>query len=214
MLMKDFVWSSFGILVALVCLCGAAPEPAVVPGPDVWTVDVRFEHPEQIMFRAGLFGQPERFWYIILTLTNKTARDVDFYPKCELMTDTFEIIPSGRHVPPAVFERIKRRYKSKYPLLELLENAGNRILQGADNAKDVAIIWHDFDAEAKSVKFFIAGLSNETVVFDHPVARDEKGKPVKVFLRKTLELSYNLGGDPAFRSDAKLLFAGKRWVMR
>lgn len=212
--MKGFIWSGFGILVALVCLCGAAPEPAIVPGPDVWTVDVRFEHPEQITFRAGLYDQPGRFWYIILTLTNKTARDVDFYPKCELMTDTFEIIPSGDRVPAAVFERIKRRHQAKYPLLELLENAGNRILQGADNAKDVAIIWRDFDAKAKNIKLFMAGLSNETVVFDHPVAKDKEEKPRKVFLRKTLELSYKLGGDPAFRSDVKLLFGGKRWRMR
>jgi len=212
--MRSFIWSGFGVLVALVCLCGAAPEPAVVPGPDVWTVDVRFEHPEQIMFRAGFYGQPERFWYIILTLTNKAAHDVDFYPKCDLMTDTFEIIPSGQRVPAVVFERIKERHRAKYPLLELLENTGNRILQGTDNAKDVAIIWRDFDANAKSITFFMSGLSNETVVFDHPVARDEEGKPTKVFLRKTLELSYKLGGDPAFRSDVRLLFAGKRWIMR
>jgi hypothetical protein len=212
--MRDFVWGSFGVLVVLVCLCSAAPEPAVIPGPDVWTLDVSFEHPQQIMFRAGPYDQPQRFWYIILTLTNKTDHDVDFYPKCELMTDTFEIIPSGEHVSAAVFEKIKRRYQTKYPLLERLEDAGNKILQGADNAKDVVVIWHDFDAEAKSVKLFISGLSNETVVFDHPVAKDEGGRPIKVFLRKTLELSYKLGGDPAFRSDVKLLFAGKHWRMR
>lgn len=212
--MKGFIWGSFGVFVALVCLCGAAPEPAVVPGPEVWTVDVRFEHPKQIMFRTGLYDQPERFWYIILTLTNKMGYDVDFYPRCDLMTDTFEIISSGDRVPAAVFERIKRRHQTKYPLLELLENAGNKILQGADNAKDVVIIWRDFDAEAKNIKLFMSGLSNETVVFDHPVAKNEEGKPIKVFLRKTLELSYKLGGDPAFRSDVKLLPAGKRWIMR
>jgi len=212
--MKGFIWSSVTILVALVCLCGAAPEPAVVPGPDVWTLDIRFEHPEQITYRAGPYEQPERFWYIILTLTNNTAHDVDFYPRCELMTDTFEVIPSGQRVPPAVFEQIKRRYHTKYPLLELLEDAGSRILQGADNAKDVAIIWRDFDDKAKSITLFIGGLSNETVVFGHPVAMDAEGKSVKVFLRKTLELRYELGGDPAFKSDAKLLFEENRWIMR
>jgi hypothetical protein len=212
--MKGFIWGGVTILAALVFLCGAAPEPAVVPGPDVWTVDVRFEHPEQIAFRAGNYEQPQRFWYIILTLTNNTARDVDFYPKCELMTDTFEIIPSGQRVPPAVFEQIKKRHQAKYPLLELLEDAGSRILQGADNTKDVAVIWRDFDANAKNITLFLSGLSNETVVLDHPVVRDEGGKPVKVFLRKTLELNYKLGGDPAFRSDVKLLFGENRWIMR
>ena len=58
------------------------------------------------------------------------------------------------------------------------------------------------------------GLSNETAVIDHPVAKDQAGRPKKVYLRKTLELSYNLTGDPAFRSDARLIFNGKRWVMR
>jgi hypothetical protein len=212
--MRGFIWGRLWIFAVLVCLCSAAPQPAVVPGPDVWTLDVQFEQPEQITFRAGNYEQPERFWYIILTLTNNTARDVDFYPKCELMTDTFEIIPAGYRVPPAVFEQIKNRHHAKYPLLESLESAGNKILQGADNAKDVAVIWHDFDAKAKNITLFISGLSNETAVFDHPVARDDAGKPVKVFLRKTLELSYKLGGDPAFRPDVKLLFAGNSWIMR
>jgi hypothetical protein len=212
--MKGFIGGSLWILVALVCLCGAAPEPSVVPGPDVWTFDIRFEHPEQITFRAGNYEQPERFWYIILTLTNNTARDVDFYPKCELMTDTFEIIPAGHRVPLAVFEQIKNRHKAKYPLLELLEDAGSKILQGVDNAKDVVVIWRDFDDKAKNITLFLGGLSNETAVFDHPVAKDENGKPIKVFLRKTLELSYKLGGDPAFRYDAKLLFGENRWIMR
>jgi hypothetical protein len=212
--MRGFIWGKLWISAVLVCLCSAAPEPAVVPGPDIWTLNVRFEQPEQIMFRAGNYEQPERFWYVILTLTNNTAHDVDFYPKCELMTDTFEIIPAGYHVPPAVFEQIKNRHRAKYPLLEPLEDAGCKMLQGADNAKDVVAIWHDFDAKAKNIMLFIGGLSNETAVFDHPVAKDNTGKTLKVFLRKTLELNYSLGGDPAFRSDVKLLFTGNSWIMR
>jgi len=192
----------------------AAPEPAIVQGPDNWTVDVTFEHPQQIMLQLSSDKEPRRFWYTIITLTNKTNRDVDFYPKCELMTDTFEIIPAGAGTSAAVFEQIKRRHQDRYPFLESLEKAGNRILQGEDNIKDIAIIWSDFDMQAKGIKVFIAGLSNETVAIDHPIAKDETGKPVKVYLRKTLELSYKLGGDATFRSDTKLIYEGKRWVMR
>jgi hypothetical protein len=130
------------------------------------------------------------------------------------MTDTFEIIPAGKGTPAAVFEQIKKRHQGRYPFLESLENAGNKILQGEDNIKDIAIVWPDFDAQAKSIKVFIAGLSNETVAIDHPTAKDETGKPVKVYLRKTLELSYNLGGDATFRSSTKPVYEGKRWVMR
>ncbi len=114
----------------------------------------------------------------------------------------------------AVFEQIQRRHQSKYPFLESLEKTSNKILQGKDNIKDIAIIWQDFDTQAKNIKIFIAGLSNETIAINHPVAKDETGKPVKVYLRKTLELSYAISGDPALRSDAKLTYKGKRWVMR
>ncbi|MHC4361609.1 MAG: hypothetical protein ACYSTZ_02185, partial [Planctomycetota bacterium] len=69
--------------------------------------------------------------------------------------------------------------------------------------------WPDFDARAKGMKIFVSGLSNETVATDHPIAKDKK-----VYLRKTLELSYDLRGDPALRSDAKLVYQNKRWVMR
>ncbi len=212
--MKGLVYGALAILVVTAEVCLAAPEPAVVPGPDDWTIEVTFEHPQQIVLKLGGNKTPKRFWYTLMTLTNSTNRDVDFYPKCELMTDTFQIIPAGKDTGPAVFEQIKKRHRSKYPFLEPLEKAGNKILQGEDNAKDIAIIWPDFDAKAKNIKLFIAGLSNETVVVEHPVAKDATDKPVKIFLRKTLELSYALHGDPAFRSDAKLIYKGKRWIMR
>ncbi len=212
--MKIFVYATLAISAAMAGDCLAAPEPAIVPGPGDWTVDVTFEHPQQIVLRLSSDNKPRRFWYTLITLTNKTNRDVDFYPRCELMTDTFQIMPAGKDVPEAVFERIKKRHQSRYPFLEALEKAGNKILQGEDNTKDIAVIWPDFDAQAKNIKVFIAGLSNETVAIDHPVAKDKSGKPVKVFLRKTLELSYNLGGDPALRSDTRLTDSGKRWIMR
>ena len=212
--MKGFAYGILAILAVMACVCLAAPEPAIVPGPGEWTIDVIFEHPQQIMLQVGFDNKPRRFWYMIVTLTNKANRDVDFYPKCDLMTDTFQIIPAGKWVPTAVFEQIKRRHQSRYPFLEPLEKAGNKILQGEDNTKDIAIIWPDFDAQAKNIKVFITGLSNETVAIDHPIAKDEAGKPVKVYLRKTLELSYVLRGDTSLRSEDDLSYKGKRWVMR
>lgn len=198
----------------MACVSQAAPEPAAAPGPRDWTVDVTFEHPQQIMVRLSGDNEPRRFWYTIMTLTNKARRDVDFYPKCDLMTDTFEIIPAGKNTPGVVFERIKKRHQGRYPFLESWDRTSSRILQGEDNARDIAIIWPDFDVQAKNIKVFISGLSNETVVIDHPVAKDEKGRPVQVYLRKTLELSYSLPGDTSIRSYAKLTYKGQRWIMR
>jgi len=213
--MRGFVCAAFVVLSAAVCVCWAvAPEPAVVPQPGMWTVETKFTHPQQIFLRAGPDNKPMRFWYSIITLTNNTGREVDFYPKCELMTDTFEITPAGKSVLPSVFEGIKSRHQSAYPFLESLEQTGNKILRGEDNTKDIAAIWPDFDSKAKTIKLFITGLSNETAMVDHPIAKDKDGSPLKVFLRKTLELTYALEGDPAMRSDANLVYKAKRWVMR
>jgi len=212
--MRGLVFINMLAVAVLTSVCLAAPQPAVVPGPDIWMINTMFTHPQQILLKTST-GKPIQFWYIILTLTNKTGRDVDFYPKCDLMTDTFQVIPAYKDVPEVVFELVKRRHQDKYQFLESLENTSNKLLQGEDNAKDVAVIWRDFDAKAGNIKIFIAGLSNETVAIDHPVAKDKQtGEPVKVYLRKTLELSYDLESDPAMRSGANLTYKDKRWVMR
>jgi hypothetical protein len=212
-MMKSLIYMIFTVCAILTCSSFAAPQPAIVQGPGEWTIDVTFEHPQLILLQRA-DGKTARFWYIILTLTNNTNDDVDFYPNCELMTDTFQIIPAGKNVPTEVFKQIKSRLKSRYPLLESLEKVDNRILQGQNNAKDIAIIWPDFDSQAKNIKIFISGLSNETVAIDHPVKKDESGNPIKVYLRKTLELSYSLRSDPARRTGADISYQGKRWIMR
>ena len=35
-----------------------------------------------------------------MTVANNTKSDSDFFPQCELMTDTFQIIPAGIYTPP------------------------------------------------------------------------------------------------------------------
>lgn len=212
--MRILACGVFVVFASIVGVCWAAPEPAVVPAAKDWTLDVTFEHPRQISVTLPGEKRPKRFWYIILTLTNKTNNEVGFYPKCDLMTDTFQIVQAGKSTKGVVFERIKRRHQSRYPFLESIEFVDNRILQGRDNTKDVAIIWPDFDAGAKNIKIFIAGLSNETVAVEHPRAKDPKGQAVKLRLRKTLELNYAIPGGRARRAKVKPAFTGKRWVMR
>ena len=212
--MKRVFYGIIGIWAIFVCACLAAPEPAIVPAPGQWTLDVEFTHPQQITLPQGSDKKPRQFWYIIITLTNNTGDDVDFYPKCDLMTDSFQIIPAGKYVSSMLFNQVKKRHKSQYPFLEPLDSAGTKILQGLDNTKDIAVIWPDFDSQARSIQLFITGLSNETVAVDHPVSKDQMGEPVKVFLRKTLELSYSLKGDQTLRTSSSFAYKGKRWVMR
>lgn len=214
--MRNALSGILSVLAVTACAAAAAaPEPAIVPAPGEWTVEVAFEGPQQISIRqGGEHSRPQRFWYVIVTLTNNTGRDVEFYPKCELMTDTFELLDAVNGASPVLIGRMKARHQQKYPFLEPLETVGNKILEGEDNAKEVAVIFADFDPRAKGVKIFITGLSNETAVVEHPVEKDANGEPVKVYLRKTLELSYKLGGDASFRAEQKLEFGGRRWVMR
>jgi len=212
--MKRIFYGIIGIWAFFVCACLAAPEPAIVPAPGQWTLDMEFTNPQQITLTLGSDKKPIQFWYIIITITNNTGKDVDFYPKCDLMTDSFEIIPAGKFVSSTLFNKVKMRHKSKYPFLETLDSAGTKILQGEDNTKDIAVIWPDFDPQAKTLELFITGLSNETVAVDHPVAKDQMGEPVKIFLRKTLELSYSIKGDQTLRTNSSFTYQGKRWIMR
>ena len=203
------------VLTAVIAtFCMAAPQPAVVQRPGQWTLEVKYEQPQQIVLPWGPKGET-RFWYMIVSVTNRTGQDVDFYPKCDLLTDTFQIVPAGRGVTPAVFAAIRQRHQSRYPFLESLQAVGNRVLQGEDNAKDIAIIWSDFDTQALGFKMFMTGLSNETAVVSHPVAVDAaSGRPVPVYLRKSLELIYALRGDPVLRSSVEVVYKGQAWVMR
>ena len=209
----------FGFSVAIVLVvagvCWSHPEPAVVGGVNEWTLEVAFEQPQQVMVKLPGEKRPTRFWYIILTLTNNSGiGDASFYPACDLMTDTFQIANAGKGTHKVVFEKIKLRHQAKYPFLEPVDFVGNKILEGSDNTRDVAIIWPDFDPKAKNITLFIAGLSNETAAIDHPAKTDEDGKPAKVYLRKTLALEYAIGGDESLRAYAQLAYKGKRWVMR
>ncbi len=212
--MKRFFCGIAAIFAIGACVCLAAPEPAIVPAPGLWTVNIEFTHPQLVVLPKSLDNHPTRFWYTIITLTNNTGYDVDFYPRCDLMTDSFQVIAAGKFVSPSIFDQIKTRHRSRYPFLEPLHKAGNKILEGMDNTKDIAVIWPDFDTQAKNIKLFITGLSNETVAVNHPVSKDKNGEPVKIFLRKTLELNYALRSDAALRSNASLAYKGKRWIMR
>jgi len=213
--MKRFVYGVLGIWILAVSASLAAPEPAVVQSPTQWTIDTEYTHPQQIVLKNTADKKPMVFWYIIITVTNNTGDDVSFYPKCDLMTDNFQIIPEGKEVTPAVFEQIKLRHKSRYPLLKSLSQTDNKLLQSEENSKDIAVIWRDFNDKAMNITLFITGLSNETAVVNHPIVKeDPTGRPQQVFLRKTLELKYAVKGDLSSRYGMSVDFKAKRWIMR
>ncbi len=197
------------VLSILATSAFSAPEPAIIQNAGQWTADIKFEPLRQLVYQPTETAKPRRFWYSIITIENRTGQDIGFFPKCDLMTDTFQILPAGKLVPKEVFSRLKQRHKRKYPLLQYLPKVKSQILQGEDNAIDVAIVWSDIKPEAKEVKLYIAGLSNETTAVDLP-----NGKNAAIYLRKTLELKFHLKGESVWRTDSDIQFKGKRWVMR
>jgi hypothetical protein len=190
------------------------PRPSAVPEKGQWTLDVTYEHPVQITMKMP-GGQMRRFWYMIISLTNQNSeQEIPFYPKCELVTDTFQILPAGQGEVRGLFELVKAKHQGQFPFLESLDFADHQIRSGKDNTRDFVIVWPDFDARAKTVRFYLAGLSNETTAIGHPVQIDPQGNPVPVYLRKTLQLTYSIGADPQLRQDASLRFEEQDWVMR
>jgi hypothetical protein len=210
--MKTYLFLAIIFAASAVALC--APEPIRAKLPSIWTLDVTFEHPQQVAVQLAGDSKPTRFWYMILTLTNQTGRDVSFYPDIWLVTDTFQSVQASTKAREKVFDRIREIHKGRYPFLEPFEFVDNKILQGSDNAVDLAVIFPDFDTQAKHISIFIGGLSNETAVVNSPTEKDENGNPIKVVLHKMLELQYDIPGDPALRNCQKLDFTGSRWVMR
>ena len=205
--------------VLILGICGqvlmAYPMPEVVQKGTQWTFKVDYSQPQQITLQMNGQDKPQRFWYVILTVTHEgPADEVSFYPACQLITDTFQGIDAGKNVQKSVFETIKRKHQGRYPFLESLDFSDRRIFKGEDNTRDFAIIWPDFDPKARQVSLFIAGLSNETAVIEHPELTEDDGRPKKIYLRKTLQLKYAIAGDETLRANTTLKEIEAAWVMR
>jgi len=203
-----------GIWLCTTYLCLAAPQPATVQGPNQWTAHVRFEPLQEMTLSTQLQVEPSRFWYTILSIENGTSLDIDYYPQADLLTDTLQLVPAGKAVPPEVFPLIKARHTRSFPFLEDLPIIGTKILQGHDHARDFLVIWPDFDLKTHAVSLFFTGLSNETAAIDHPIAREQTGRPAKVFLKKTLQLDFSLLGASNLRKDEDVQFIDRHWIMR
>ncbi len=205
-------------LVLITSMAVAAPQPAIVQGPGLWTAKVTYEPLRQIQYQPNTRTQPQRYWYTILTIENPSQDDVQFYPKFDLVTDTVQVIPAGRQVPSGLYVKLLQNFSNQYPLLKALPSlinelaaSDNLLRQGSDNAVDVLVIWPDFDPLASQISLYFTGLSNETAVVEIPqVAGDND----RVFLRKTLELTYDLRSQSEYRYDMDAVFNELQWVMR
>ncbi len=204
------------LLSARCFLTGAAPEPALVPLPGTWQLDLELHgDPQKIQITPPGSSQPRTYWYLLYTVTNNTGQDIEFYPQFDLFTNTFKLYQADVKPYRAIINLLRDRYASTLPLLEPPSTITGVIRQGKDNARDSVAVFEAFDPKANHVRIFISGLSNETVTIYHPVKIDPKTqKPVPVLLRKTLMLEYQAPGDALNPQNRVMLYRGRKWIMR
>jgi hypothetical protein len=210
------------VVGALLVAAVAAPlEPANVP--TYWELDLTMQEVRPIRVQLPGQPEPETFWYIIYTVTNRTGADQIFVPELVLYTDTGQVLQAGRKIPPAVFDQIKQRHND--PLLLNLSGMAGKILQGRDNAKTGVAIWRDFDSAAGAFDVFFSGLSGETVEVDLPVpvqetvpvyGRDQPRTISKdsIILTKTLQRRYMIPGEAGSRFTTPIRLDSEQWIMR
>lgn len=146
------------------------------------------------------------YWFLTYLVTNRTNRDQTFVPSAILFTDLGEIVPDDA-VPYEVNKELLELLAN--PLLEDRNQIIGVIQQGKENAREGLLVFPAGDLiEVDQISIFVAGLSSETQVAINPETGEE------VIVRKTLELQYDVPGEPGQRTLRPAQYVGRRWVMR
>jgi len=211
------------LLAAVIGIGPAVSAPVATTASTTWQLDFTYQPPRPIEVRLPGEDRPQRFWYMLYTVSNHTGRDRTFMPQFTLYTDTGQVIPADRGISSVVFRAIKMLHRDNPLLVDMLAMTG-KLLQGDDNAKDGVAIWPDIDPKSGGFDIFIGGLSGDTVTIELPVAirvpemgPDDTLHMVEkrtITLHKTLRLQYEVVGDAPHRSAEKVKLIDSGWVMR
>jgi hypothetical protein len=194
-------------------LAGPTTYPSPSPYPISW--ELQFDHglPKRIVVETPGSSNPQAYWYMTYTVTNKTDKERIFLPHFEMVTRTGKVIRSDENIPEKVFDEIKRREGDQF--LEPFTKIGGEIRLGEDEARDGVAIWPEPDRRMGNFTLFVGGLSGEAVQM-----KDENGQPMKdpdgglVILRKTLQLNYIVRGDDVYPGQDQVNVKSQDVVMR
>jgi hypothetical protein len=202
---------ALGLLASLISLSVAAPVSAKVPEPSLypisWELDFKHAAPKRIVVDTTAY------WYLTYTVTNHTGQEQTWRPDFQMMTDDGKLLKSDHGIGIEVFDKIKATEGDRF--LEPATRVAGAIRQGNAQAKDGVAIWKEPNPRMGTFKIFIQGLSGEKAALT-----DEDGKDMKdadglpVFLRKTLELDYQIYGDEFYPDRHEVHELGHTWVMR
>ncbi|MEI8196674.1 MAG: hypothetical protein WCI73_12250 [Phycisphaerae bacterium] len=181
----------------------AAPEAPVVPL--TWELSFKYQAPERIVLTVPGKTEPQTFWYFRYTVTNNTGKDLLFTPEFQLLTDTGQILTSGKNGANAAYDDIKKLYKGT--LMDSPIQILGKLLQGDDNAKESVAIFTGVETDARIYKFQVSGLSGDTAAVENPLTHE------KVVLRKTLVVTYEIPGQ-AIGIDPQPQIKSTTWVMK
>ncbi|MCH7994256.1 MAG: hypothetical protein IIB57_07405 [Planctomycetes bacterium] len=194
----------------------AAPQAQLVSM--AWQLEFEFHDPQRIDVALPGDSRPTTYWYVLYQVTNNTNREVDFYPSIQLVTDTLQVVSAGDTIPLRVYDAIARRHGREYPFFVPATEAAGRLLQGEENARASAAVFRNFDRNASSFTFYVAGLSGEIERIANPAfdAKKEESpeNPLSFLFRRTLAVKYDIPGDPVTRSGAVPQRRSREWVMR
>jgi len=196
----------------------AVGQPAAGPSGSDWQLDFDFHDPQRIQVQLPGGEQPTTFWYVLYTVTNRTGRDVQFFPSFALVTDSLQTVEAGSDIPPRVFDQIKARHVKEFPFIAAQRDVTGPLLQGEGNARTSVAIFRDFDPEASAFTIYASGAAGRVERVANPAfdaSRDESDSNPRFFtLRRTLAVSYRLPGDPRTRDSATPVRTKREWVMR
>ncbi len=211
-------YSVAAMAVAMACALPvwAIPTPSEVPKS--WELKFRFHDPQRVsVFEPGK-KDPTLYWYMLYRVENQSGKEVDFYPRMELVTDTLKVVASQQHVSPETFNAVQRR--SGNPLLLPPEKVTGKLLVGEEHARYSVAMWKDFDPKAKGFTIYVTGLSGEWTkvrnpAFDEDKPRNDKN-PRYFILRKTLAIPYRFPVSESMRQAGipERLPEKQAWVMR
>lgn len=181
----------------------AAPAPSVVP--ITWELTFKQQAPERLIMTLPGKSEPQTLWFFRYTVTNETGKDVLFTPEFQLLTDTGQIIASGKEGANDAFEAIKELYANSLMVSPI--QVISKLLQGVDNAKDSVVIFANVDKDARVFKLEVSGISGETAEVENPLTHE------KVILHKTLVVEYEIPGE-AIGIDPHPQLKSTTWVMK
>jgi len=201
---------------------GYGPPATAAPKADIattaWQLDLEFHDPQRITLRLPGDEHATTFWYVLYQVTNRTGKDVQFYPSFRIVTDTLQVVEGGANVSPTAYDAIKARHFQEFPFFAPPAKVTGLLLQGVENSRSSAAVFRTFEEAASSFTLYISGLSGESArqrnpAFD-PKREESEDNPRAFFMRRTLAVVYDLPGDPQTRSAATPMRRSREWVMR